>query len=511
MKNKLLKSTSVVSFMTLLSRIMGFVRDMVFATMFGATLGFDAFLLAFKIPNFFRRLFAEGAFSQAFVPVLAQYKGTRSHEEVKQLVHKVSGNLALVLGVVTLLGVVFAPAFVMIFAPGFEPDGTRFELACQMLRITFPYLMFISLTALAGGVLNTYQKFSVPAFTPVMLNISLILSALYLSQYTEKPIIALAWGVFMGGLVQLCLQFPFLKKIGFSPKLVWDWKDEGVRKILKLMLPAMIGASVMQINLLVDTLFASFLPVGSLSWLYYADRIIEFPLGMFGVALATVALPNLAHHFATKNEKAFNTQCQWALKMCLTIGVPSAIGLWALSLPVMATLFGHGAFLIKDIEMASLSLRMLGFGLIAFMLVKVMVSAFYARQNTVFPVKVAIVSLLSNIVLNAILIQPLAHAGLSLASSLSAVLQVVLLGWMLARQGHLKGAWAAFLARVSIAGICMGGALIWATPHLSQWLTFTLPFQALYLFGLIAVGGCLYGATLWVFGLRLGHLMPENA
>lgn len=487
---------------------MGFCRDMVFAALFGATMGFDAFLLAFKIPNFFRRLFAEGAFSQAFVPILAEYTQTKDTQEVQVLVNKVTGNLTIVLMLVTLVGIIGAPFFVMIFAPGFVDEPDRFSLATQMLRITFPYLLFISLTALAGGILNTYQKFAIPAFTPVLLNVSLIFSAIFLSQYTQEPVTALAWGVFIGGFVQLCLQFPFLRRIKIWPKLLIDWKDEGVKRILKLMLPAIVGASVMQINLLVDTLFASFLPVGSLSWLYYADRITELPLGVFGVALATVALPNLSAQFAKKDEGAFNNQLQWALKMCLLVGVPAAIGLIILAKPILATLFYRGAFSANDVEMASRSLMMLSAGLVAFMVVKVMVSAFYARQNTRFPVKVAIIALSCNIVFNALLITPMAHAGLSLASSLSAMIQVLLLGVALYKQGNFAaGGWGAFLFRLLFASSLMLGVLVWGVPELDVWLDLNAWHRAAQLLVTIGMAMAVYAASLWLSGMKVRQIM----
>jgi putative peptidoglycan lipid II flippase len=345
----------------------------------------------------------------------------------------------------------------------------------------------------------------------VLLNVSLILSAVYLSQYTQEPVIALAWGVFIGGFVQLCLQFPFLRRIHIWPKLLIDWSDPGVRRILKLMLPAIVGASVMQINLLVDTLFASFLPVGSLSWLYYADRITELPLGMFGVALATVALPNLSAQFAKRNEVAFNRQLQWALKMCLLVATPAAIGLWFLASPILATLFFRGAFSAVDVDMASRSLRMLSVGLVAFMMIKVMVSAFYARQNTRFPVKIAMIALATNIFFNALLIQSMAHAGLSLASSISALLQVTLLGWALFKQNHFVGGdWWPFSLRLVFASTSMMFLLIWFVPELDVWLDLSTWDRASRLLMFISMAMCVYTFSLWITGMRFQQLSPEN-
>ena len=512
MSGNLLKSTSIVSLMTFASRILGFVRDMVCAQIFGASLGFDVFLLAFKIPNFLRRLFAEGAFSQAFVPILSEYKSTREQQEVQTLIHKVSGCLTVVLTLVTIFGILAAPFFVLVFAPGFIGDAARFDMAVEMLRITFPYLLFISLTALAGGVFNTYQKFALPAFTPVLLNLSLIFFAILVSPYFEKPVVALAWGVFFGGLIQLGLQVPFLGRHGFLPKMKVDWQDEGVRRILKLMTPALIGASVMQINLLVDTIFASFLPVGSLSWLYFSDRLLELPIGMFGVALATVTLPNLSTSFAKGNDALFRNHLSWALKWCLLIGIPCTLGLCILAEPILTTLFHRGAFVARDVVMSAKSLRTLTFGLTAFMMVKILISAFYARHNTRFPMKVAVVALLSNAVLNACFIGPLQHAGLTLASSISAFVQLGLLSWVLWREGwvRLEGG-LRFTGQTLFANGLMGGLLFSFTPKLDVWLDYTASYRAMMLLSLILGAVVLYMGSLWLLGLRPRHLIAERA
>lgn len=510
MSRQLFKSTYSVSLMTFVSRIMGFVRDMVFATLFGATLGFDAFLLAFKIPNFLRRLFAEGAFSQAFVPILSEYKSTQDKESVELLINKVAGNLSLVLMGITLLGILAAPLIIALFAPGFIDEPERFSLATQMLRITFPYIFFISLTAFAGGILNTFQKFALPAFTPVLLNLSLIFAAIVLSPKFQEPVIALAWGVFIGGVVQLALQLPFLKRQGVLPRLKVDWRDPGVKRVLKLMLPALVGASVMQINLLVDTLFASFLPVGSLSWLYYSDRLLELPLGIFGVALATVALPNLSKHFATQNFVAFRHHLRWSLKVCFLVGLPASVGLWVLAGPILATLFHHGAFSEHDVLMAMRSLHMLILGLVAFMSIKILVSAFYAQQNTKFPLKVACYALLTNVVGNALLIKPLAHAGLALASSVSAFLQVTLLGTVLVRQGHIPVRGIGFGAQIGVATVAMGWFLHTFSPKLDVWLSWGSAHRALMLFTLIFVAMIVYAFTLWISGIRLRKFIYES-
>lgn len=513
MSNQLLKSTTVVSLMTFISRIVGFIRDMALAHIFGATAGIDAFLLAFKIPNFMRRLFAEGAFSQAFVPILSEYRATQSHEEVKLLVDRVFGALSMVLLLVTLLGVVFAPFFIHIFAPGFKTEGPRFSLACHLLQLTFPYILFISLTAFAGGVQNTYKKFAAPAFTPVLLNFSLIASAYLFSPYFQEPVEALAWGVLLAGISQLVFQVPFLRQLALFPTPKWGWSDPGVRRVLTLMGPALLGASVMQVNLLVDTIFASFLPVGSLTWLYYSDRLLEFPIGMFGVALATVVLPHLSQEYAQKSHTGFSNSVDWALRWILLIGVPATIGLTMMAGPLLATLFQYGKFLPHDAIMASRSLMALSLGLVCFLAVKILVSAFYARQNTKFPVKVAIFAMIVNVVLNALLIGPLAHAGLALASSLSSVCNVGILLWALLRQKIYipRAGWGSFGFRLVFANGTMMAALWWFSPAMSQWLDWGVTERVLTLAALMGMAVVAYFGGLWLTGLRFMHMRLQNA
>jgi len=384
----LLRSTAVFSSMTFISRITGLVRDVVFAAYFEFGKATDAFLIAFKIPNFLRRLFAEGAFSQAFVPVLSEYKVKREAEDVKELVAATAGTLGIILLLLTTLVVLVTPLFVMLIALGYIGDPAQVDLTAQMLRITFPYIFFISLTALAGGVLNTYGRFALPAFTPVLLNLSLIGAAIWLSDYFTVPAMALAWGVLIAGIVQLLLQLPFLMRLKLLHWPRWGWHDPGVRRIMKLMLPGLIGSSAMQINLLFDVMVASFLAFGSITWLYFADRMMEFPLGMFGIALATVILPHLSEKFARQDSLAFSRTLDWALRWVLIIGLPAAVGLGVLAGPILATLFLHGDKTIHDLQMMSLALVAYSFGLLGFMLVKVLVPGYFARQDTKTPMKV---------------------------------------------------------------------------------------------------------------------------
>jgi putative peptidoglycan lipid II flippase len=442
MHHKLLKNTAIVGSMTLVSRVLGLVRDMVLARWFGANANMDAFFVAFKIPNFLRRLFAEGAFSQAFVPIISEYREQRDHASVQHLVNKVGGTLLGVLSVLCVIGVLASPVLVTVFAPGFlYRDPAQFELAAVMLRLTFPYLLFISLVAFAAGILNTYGRFAAASFVSVWLNVVLIGAAILVSPHLAQPELALAAGVFVAGVVQVLFLVPSLKRIGLFPRPSWGRQDEGVRRIMKLMLPGILGSSVAQINLLFDTLIASFLVAGSVSWLYYSDRLVEFPLGVFAIALSTVILPSLSRSHANDSTDEFSRTVDWALRMVLLIGIPSAVGLLLLARPMLVTLFNYGDFGISDVNMAGLSLMAYAVGLPGFMLVKVLAPAFYSRKDTTTPVRIAIAALLTNIVLNLLFVVPMVmldvpgpHAGLALATSLAAWVNAGLLFHMLKKK-----------------------------------------------------------------------------
>ena len=360
-----LRSTSVVGGFTLLSRVTGLLRDMVYSRMFGAGVLMDAFLVAFKIPNFMRRLFAEGAFSQAFVPVVSEYKVRNSHDEVRELVDGAAGTLAWFLALVTVVGIVVAPLLVLLFAPGFRLEESKFDLTVEMLRWTFPYLLFISLTALAGGVLNAYGRFAVPAFTSTLLNLTMIVFASWVAPRFDRPGIALAIGVFVAGAVQLALQIPFMVRLGLLRRPRWHWRHPGVRKIGRLMLPAIFGSSVSQVAMLLDTLIASFLATGSIAWLYYADRLMEFPLGVFSIALATVILPGLAAHHSAESPARFTATLDWALKLTIIVVLPATLALVVLAGPLTVTIFHYGRFDENDVRMSSLALMAYASGLLA--------------------------------------------------------------------------------------------------------------------------------------------------
>lgn len=504
MSKSLFKSTAVVGSMTMISRFFGFIRDMVTAHLFGAGAAFDAFSVAFKIPNFMRRLFAEGSFSQAFVPVLSEYQKTKSHDEVKQFINSMAGTLGFVLLCVTVFGVICAPGIVRVFAPGFDSHGPRFDLAVTMLRITFPYLMLISLTAFSGAILNTYSRFWVAAFTPVFLNIVMITTAIWLSPRMATPIIGLAWGVFIAGAVQLIFQWPFLKNMRLHPRPKIDFRDPGVRKVLRLMVPALFGVSVSQLNLLLDTLFASFLMVGSVSWLYYSDRLMEFPLGVFGVAISTVILPNLSRHHAAQSNEDFSHTLDWALRCVLLVGLPAAVVFAVLSGPLLSTLFQYGHFDGYAVTMARQSLTMFAIGIAPFMLIKILASGFYAKQDLKTPVKIGIAAMISNMVLNLALIWQFKHAGIALATSLSAILNMGLLYYYLRKKAFYtpREGWKFFAFRLLFANVLLAVWLWFGAGELQDWLTHHALWRGLHLMYLLVSAIVVYFAGLWLAGIR---------
>ncbi len=517
----LLRSSGVVSFFTMLSRVLGLARDIIFARVIGAEALADVFFVAFKIPNFFRRLFAEGAFAQAFVPVLGEYRQNGSQAALKQLINRVFGTLGMALLALTLVIVVAAPFFAALFAPKwYLNDPFKFNATAEMLRITFPYLLFISMTGVAGGILNSYDRFAVPAFTPVLLNMSLIFAALIAAPWFDQPTYALAWGVFAAGAIQFCFQLPFLARVHMLPIPVVDWRHPGVKKILKLMGPAIFGVSVSQINLMLDTMLATFLPTGSVSWLYYSDRLSELPLGVFAVAIATVILPNLSRHHAASSVEAYSQTLDWALRMVLLIAVPAAAALMLLAEPILATLFLYGEVMTpRDMSMASLSLRAYSLGLIAFMLIKVLAPGFFARQDMRTPVRIGVIAMVSNMFLNLLLVIPLhfywqvGHVGLALATSLSAFLNALLLFLALRSKAiYLPGrAWLRFLATLLLAVTLMVATLIWLCGHFDAFDTSIWQqlgwWQRSSAIACICLGGfSVYIAVLGFGGMRLSDL-----
>lgn len=512
MSKKLLKSTALVGSMTMISRVLGQARETVFAVMFGATAGMDAFLVAFKIPNFMRRLFAEGSFSQAFVPILSEYKTQKSEAEMQDLVQHVMGTLGAIVLLISLIGMLCSAVWIMAFAPGFLHDPAKFADATLLLRITFPYIFFISLTALAGGVLNCFGKFAIPAFTPVLLNITMIGSALVGARYFKLPIEAAAWGVLLGGVVQLAFQLPYLYRLKMLRWPKWGWRHPGVQRVLRLMMPALFGASIAQISLLFDTIFASFLKTGSVSWLNYSDRLVQFPLGVLGVALSTVVLPHLSRKHSQALHSDFNHSLDWAMRLVLLFALPAAVGMMVLSGPLIVTLFQYGHFSPFDAEMSTHSLIAFSFGLLFFIWVKVLVSAFYARQDTRTPVKIGLIAMAANFIFNATLIWPLAHVGLALSTSLASLVNCGLLFAVLCRRKiyQPRPGWARIWIAAVISNAVMVGVLFLLQHSFQHWIQWHLVARIGHLTVLLVAAMVCYCACLWVCGIRKKDLMFEE-
>ena len=533
--NRLLRSTAIFSSMTFLSRISGLVRDQVYAAVFGAGPAMDAFVVAFRIPNFMRRLSAEGSFSMAFVPVLAEYKEKHDQIAVKQLVDRVAGTLMAALLVLTAIAVLAAPWVMRVFAPGFEVGSEQSRLATEMLRITFPYALFISLASLAGGILNSYQRFAIPALSPILMNLSMIAAALGLAplvrEWGYEPVLALAWGVFAAGILQLGFQLPALSRIGLLPRPKWGAAHAGVRKIMKLMVPTLFGSSVAQVNLLINTMMASFLIGGSVTWLYYSDRLLEFPLGMFGVAIGTVILPHLSSRHAATDPQGFSKGLDWGFRLCLLIGIPACLGLILCAEPLVATLFQYRKFTAFDTRMSSLSLMTQSIAVPAFLLVKVLAPGFYSRQDTRTPVKAAVVSVVANVLFTLLLFGgvlwfteagqaalaktdgrwfaalehlPGTHALLALAIALAGWLNALQLWWYLRRASvyEVQPGWRRFLRQIAVASVVMVlvlAALSWLWQDWTPWSWWQRGWRLAVLVG---SGGAAYAGLLWLQGIR---------
>ncbi len=509
----LLRALAAVSSMTLLSRILGFVRDTVIARVFGAGFMTDAFFVAFKIPNLLRRLFAEGAFAQAFVPILAEYKHRRGELETRLLVDHVAGLLGLALFVVTVIGIAAAPVIVYISAPGFAADAGKFELTTQLLRVVFPYILFISLTSLAGGILNTHSRFAIPALTPALLNLSFIVFALWLAPYFEPPVMALAWAVFAGGVLQLLFQAPFLLRLNLLPRFRIDFHHEGVWRVIRQMGPAVFGVSIGQLSLLINIIFASFLVSGSVSWLYYADRLMEFPTGLLGVALGTILLPSLAKHHSDRATEEYSKLLDWGLRLTLMLALPAAFALALLAVPLIVTLFHYGAFSARDVFMTRDALVAYSVGLLGLILVKVLAPGFYARQNVRTPVKIAIVALGATQLMNFAFVLPLQHAGLALAIGLGACLNAALLYFKL-RQHQIylpRPGWLVFSCKIALAIAAMSGCLWFAAGSSEGWLAAAPHTRVLRLTGVVMLGAAAYFLALLLLGFRLRDFARRGA
>jgi len=509
------RSTVIVSAMTMLSRVLGLVRDIVLLNVFGAGKDFDTFVVAFRIPNFFRRLFAEGAFSQAFIPVLTEYKTTRTHAEVQILISRVFGCLSTVMSLLTFVAMVAAPAIIYVYAPGFHADPEKFTLASDMFRLTIPYLLFMSLTAFASSILNSYGSFTTPAFAPVLLNVAMIAGALWLTPYMAEPIMALGWAVLIAGALQLAIQIPELwrKKLLIPPKI--DFKHEGVDRIMKLMLPALFGVSVTQINLLLNTIWASFMQDGSVSWLYSAERMTELPLGLIGVAIGTVILPSLSARHAEQDQVKFRSMIDWAAKVIVMVGLPASIALFMLSTPIIQALFQRGQFDLEDTQMTAMALQCMSAGVISFMLIKVFAPGFYAQQDTKTPVRVGLIAVAANAILNVIFIGffklidwHAEHMALALASSGSALVNAGMLYFYLHKRDIFRfgGHWKKLIWQFGFANCAMiaalAYALTWYNGEVSQWI------RVAEVIGLCIVGVTVYLLALVLTGFRPRHLKP---
>ena len=507
---KLLVSSGIVSFWTFISRILGLLRDIVFTSLLGAGVALDAYVVITKIPNVFRRIFAEGAFNQAFVPVLSEYKEENNEAEIKVLINNIFGVLSSALILLTLIVLIATPAFVFIFAPGFYSEPIKNELATDILRITFPYLLLVSLVAFSGSIMNTYGKFSVPALTPVFYNLSLVVTAIWIAPMYEVPIYAIAWGMFAAGLIQVSIQIYPLIKLKLFPSFSLNLKHPGVRKVLYLMVPGVIAGGVSQINMLVDTILASFLPTGSPTWLYVSDRLMQLPLGIFAIAIGTVILPRLSSLYQNSDKSGFSKTMDWSLRLVVLIGVPSILGLVILSEPIILTLFERGEFLAIDTAQASYSLIALALGLIAFMLIKVLTPSFFARQDPQTPLKVAAASMLVNAFLAWFLAFyiGLNHVGLAMASSIAAYFSITILLFILLKNKiyEIQEGWLFFIARILIACLVMGLIVNLMNIETSDWRQLEQIERFLKLFLVIITSLVGYLIVLWVLGIRLAHL-----
>ncbi len=494
--------------MTLLSRITGLVRESLKATIFGAGVQMDAFEAAFRLPNILRRMFAEGAFSQAFVPILAEYHRQRGQDATRDLVGRVGTLLAVVLVAASVLGVLAAPWLVYLLASGFARTPGKVELTADLIRVMFPYIFFVSLVSLAGGVLNVYRRFAIPAFTPVLLNVAVIGAAIYLSRYFDPPIVALAWGVFIGGIAQLAFQIAPLMRLGMLPRPRFDWRDEGVRRVLLARGPAMIGVSAAQISALINTQLASLLGDGRISWITYADRLMEFPSALLGVALGTVLLPSLAKHHSDANHAQYSSLLDWGLRLAFLLALPAAIALWLLALPLITTLYQYGKFTVNDVWQTRSALLGYSVGLLALILVKILAPGFYARQNLKTPVKIAFFTVLVTQTLAVILMWPLGHAGLTLATSLGAIVNAGLLYWFLRKHGAYapQPGWFVFACRLVVALGVLAAVLYALTGPATFWLNADLWTKVGRLAGIIAVAGAAYFGALFLLGFRLADL-----
>jgi len=522
LSKKLLRSGIIVSAMTFISRILGLVRDSLLAAVLGAGPSADVYLVAAKIPNFLRRLFAEGAFAQAFVPVLSEYQTNKEEDEVRYFIARVSGTLGTIVTIVAIVGVVASPVLAALFGTGWFVEwlkdgagGEKFELTSLMLKITFPYIWFITLVGLSGSILNAMGKFAVASFTPVFLNLAIISAIVFIAPHFDEPAIGIAWGWFVGGLAQLLFQLPFLYKARMLVRPKWGWNNEGVIKIRTLMIPALFGVSVSQINLLFDTVIATSLGGGSVSWLFFADRLLEFPLGLFGIAIATVILPLLSRQYSSANDN-FRLTMDWGVRMVLLMGLPAMLGLMVLAKPMLNVLFMRGEFTSNDVDMASFALVAYSCGLLSFMMIKVLAPGFYARQDTKTPVKIGIKAMIANMGFNLIFALALGYEygyiGLAFATALSATCNAFWLHQQLKKDGvyHFSSQTVIFAIKAMVASVIMAGIVFYMNPDQVFWFEADIWLKVVELTKLIVIAAACYFSLMAIFGIRPSHLKSER-
>lgn len=514
----LLKTLSTISGMTMLSRVTGMIRETLFAQAFGASGYMDAYITAFRIPNLLRRLFAEGAFSQAFVPILAEYKSRQGLSATKQLADHVATVLTWVLVLTCLLGIAAAPVIVYVIATGFKSSPEEFEASVVMTRIMFPYIGFMSLVALSGGILNTWREFKIPAVTPVLLNLSFIIAALFLAPLLEQPIYALAIAVFIGGVLQLAIQIPALVRIGMLPRIGLGFlsavRDPGVRRVMRKMGPAVFAVSAAQISIMINTNIASHLAKGSISWLNYADRLMEFPTALLGVALGTILLPSLSKAHSDGDQTEYSALLDWGLRLTFLLALPAAVALATLSEPLTTSLYHYGKFDAIAVSMTAKALIAYGVGLIGLVLVKILAPGFYARQNVRTPVKIAVGILIATQLMNLVFVPWIAHAGLALSVGLGACLNAAFLYWGLRRHGiyTAKRGWGIFLIRLTGALFLMAGVALWTAGHFDWIGLHAHPLQRIVAMTLV-ITACTttYFGALLAMGLRFGDFRRVSA
>jgi len=507
----LLRTLATISGLTMLSRVTGLLRELLIARAFGASAFTDAFFVAFRIPNLLRRLFAEGAFSQAFVPILAEYRAQQGSEPTKELVDKVATALVLVLVATCALGIVATPLIVVFIATGLKSNQAAFDAGVVMTRIMFPYIVFMSMVALSGGILNTWREFRIPALTPVLLNISFIAASLFVAPHLQQPIYALAFAVFVGGMLQLAIQIPALVKIGMLPRIAFNplvaFRNPGVRRVIRQMVPATFAVSVAQISLLINTNIASRLANGSVSWISYADRLMEFPTALLGVALGTILLPSLSKANSDGDAAEYSALLDWGLRLTFLFALPASVLLITLPVPFTTTLFHYGKFNVQDVSMTANALIAYGVGLIGLILVRILAPGFYAKQNIKTPVKIAIVVLIATQLMNLVFVPWIAHAGLALAIGLGACLNAGCLFWGLRKRGIYtpQQGWLLFFIKLSGALFLLAGVSLWMAGHFNWTGLQAQPLARVGALAAVMIGcGVAYFGALLAMGFRPG-------